>query len=253
MNITALTFTVIFRDLRTVVRPLPAVGRGWRLLVSIVDNIGEDVSRLPVRWPAIVVVIKGVGNIVRAVRHGIPTLPPFVPALASPVSGGGRGAVATESRTYIFVLAGWRSIVIRCLVEVRRRVSHRRMPTPYGILRRGIASLARVPLSGVSKGRGMGTRVLRSVVGVMGRGRGGGGSVVVSRPPGRWTGVVIHYRTTGIRTINRDSTPKRNPNREIWESTFVPPSSSSVCLLSSSVVFRSVFFFFFFSFFSRFF
>lgn len=203
----------------------------WWLLISIVENIGEDVSRLPIRWPTIFVVVTGMGDIVLAVRHGVPTLPSFVPALASPVSSGCGGTLPTESRTYIFVLAGWRSIIIGCLVEMRRRISHGRMPTSCRIFGRRVASLARVSLACVSKGRGVGTCVLRSIVGIMRRGRRRGGRVVVSRPPGRWTGVVIHYRTTGIRTINRDSTPQRNLK---WEekALFPPPSLLFFCIFS---------------------
>lgn len=203
--IMTLTFTVVLWELGTVmtIRPLPAVGVWW-LLVSIIDNIGEDVSRLPVRWPTIWV-LKGMRDIPLAVRHGIPTLPPFAPAFASRVFGGA-GALATNSRTYIFVLAGRRSsIILRRLIEMRRRISRWRMPPSHRIFCGGVTRFARVSLAGVAKGRGVRTCKLRSVVGIMRRGRRRGSGVVVSRPPGRWTGVVIHYPTTGIRTINRDS------------------------------------------------
>lgn len=87
------------------------------------------------------------------------------------------------------VLAVWRAILRHRIVETLSEIR--------GFSGRGVACLPGMTLGRTAR-RNVRTRKMSSVVGVMRGGR-RRSSVVEGRPPGRWTGIMVHYRRTSMR------------------------------------------------------
>lgn len=100
--------------------------------------------------------------------------------------------IATKRSTYRIVLA-WRGAIFGHRLVETWTIS--RMP-PSRVFGTGVAGFAVVALRRAAR-RTVGAGELGGVVGVVGRSRRRGH--VVERPPGRWTGIMVHYRNASIR------------------------------------------------------